>query len=209
MNICVLGWHLSEDVCTPPEAQARQDWAALPSSGHISSQWPLHYHWELCGVPGSDCKEPGCDTGWPAILFCQHCSDNRLLEINLPQHQEDMSVPHLRGGAGSGPGSHLLQLTPGWCACACDPTFVAHPECNSPTGLQPKFPLTTLLLRSLHCLQVVAWIQFKLLVLTYCAANGSGPSYIQDMVNMQQVDVFIWFLQVLGCIHMFECMYCK
>ncbi len=49
---------------------------------------------------------------WP--LLCQ----NPLLQINSPQHQEDTSIPHLRGAAGSGPGichlaPRLLQLAPG------------------------------------------------------------------------------------------------
>ncbi|XP_062422208.1 LOW QUALITY PROTEIN: uncharacterized protein LOC134132996 [Pungitius pungitius] len=42
---------------------------------------------------------------------------------------------------------------------------------------------TTPLLRSLHWLPVAARIQFKTLVLTYHAVNGSGPVYIQDMVK--------------------------
>nr|UOV22681.1 interleukin 34 [Gasterosteus aculeatus] len=46
----------------------------------------------------------------------------------------------------------------------------------------PKFSHTTPLLRSLHWLPVAARIQFKTLVLTYHAVNGSGPAYIQDMV---------------------------
>ncbi|XP_077937991.1 uncharacterized protein LOC144383603 [Gasterosteus aculeatus] len=47
----------------------------------------------------------------------------------------------------------------------------------------PKFSHTTPLLRSLHWLPVAARIQFKTLVLTYHAVNGSGPAYIQDMVK--------------------------
>ncbi|KAK5920244.1 hypothetical protein CgunFtcFv8_024079 [Champsocephalus gunnari] len=47
----------------------------------------------------------------------------------------------------------------------------------------PKFSHTTPLLRSLHWLPVTARIHFKTLVLGYHAANGSGPSYIQDMVK--------------------------
>ncbi|KAL3056702.1 hypothetical protein OYC64_019227 [Pagothenia borchgrevinki] len=46
------------------------------------------------------------------------------------------------------------------------------------------FSHTTPLLRSLHWLPVTARIHFKTLVLAYHAANGSGPSYIQDMVKL-------------------------
>ncbi|KAK5878245.1 hypothetical protein CesoFtcFv8_023669 [Champsocephalus esox] len=44
------------------------------------------------------------------------------------------------------------------------------PECPTP-------------LRSLHWLPVTARIHFKTLVPAYHAANGSGPSYIQDTVK--------------------------
>ncbi len=141
MNLCMSGWHLSVDICTPPETQAWQDQSALLSNEGISHPWSLHYHWELCGVPDSDRREPGCDSGWPAVLRCQHHCDNLLLQINSP-HQEDISIPHPGGGAGSGPGScylppWLLQLPPGWCACMCHLTTAAHLECSSPSGFQP------------------------------------------------------------------------
>ena len=48
---------------------------------------------------------------------------------------------------------------------------------------RPKFTHTTALLRSLHWLPVAARIQFKTLVLAYRAANGTAPSYLQDMVK--------------------------
>ena len=48
----------------------------------------------------------------------------------------------------------------------------------------PKFTHTTALLRSLHWLPVAARIQFKTLVLAYRAANGTAPSYLQDMVKL-------------------------
>ncbi len=40
----------------------------------------------------------------------QHLSDNQLLQIRPPQHQEDMSIPHPGGSAGSCPSlsSHAL-----------------------------------------------------------------------------------------------------
>ncbi|XP_062419407.1 uncharacterized protein LOC134132170 [Pungitius pungitius] len=41
----------------------------------------------------------------------------------------------------------------------------------------------TPLLRSLHWFPVAAHIQFKTLVLTHHAVNGSGPVYIRDMVK--------------------------
>ncbi|XP_062415699.1 uncharacterized protein LOC134107832 [Pungitius pungitius] len=47
----------------------------------------------------------------------------------------------------------------------------------------PKYSHTTSLVRSFHWLPVAARIQFKTLVLTYHAVNGSGPVYIQDMVK--------------------------
>ncbi len=57
------------------------DKTKLPSRKGISHPWPLYQHWELCGVPGSDCKEPGCDTRWPAVLHHQHYCNNPLLQI--------------------------------------------------------------------------------------------------------------------------------
>ncbi|XP_059186272.1 uncharacterized protein LOC131969129 [Centropristis striata] len=48
----------------------------------------------------------------------------------------------------------------------------------------PKFSHTTPLLRSLHWLPVAARIRFKTLALAYSAANGSGPTYIQDLVKL-------------------------
>ncbi|XP_033988854.1 uncharacterized protein LOC117484534, partial [Trematomus bernacchii] len=47
----------------------------------------------------------------------------------------------------------------------------------------PKCSHTTPLLRSLHWLPVAARIRFKTQVLAYRAVNGSGPSYIQDLVK--------------------------
>lgn len=54
-------------------AQHWQDWAALPSREGRSHPWPVHHYWELCGVPDSDCKEPGCGTGWPAVFRTSLC----------------------------------------------------------------------------------------------------------------------------------------
>ncbi|XP_047190220.1 uncharacterized protein LOC124850500 [Scophthalmus maximus] len=48
----------------------------------------------------------------------------------------------------------------------------------------PKFSHTTPFLRTLHWLPVAARIRFKALVLAYRAPNGSGPSYIQNMVKL-------------------------
>ncbi len=152
-------WHLSVDVCTPPEVQSgsiKTELLFLPGK-EISCPWPLLQYWELCGVPSSDCKEPGCDTGWPAVLRCQHCCDKLLLQILSPQHQEDISITHPEGSAGSGPGSchlppRLLKLAPGWCSCMYLPTTAVHAEYSSLAGLQPAQvlpcyatpPLTTL-----------------------------------------------------------------
>ncbi len=135
--------------------------------GKVSSHpWLLHHHWELCGVPGSDCKDLECDTGWPAVLHYQHCCDCTLLQIRSPQHQEVTSIPHPGGSTGSGPGSchftpRLLQLAPGSCACMCHPTSAAHPECSSPAGLQPKFSHPIPLLHSMHWLLVAVRTLFK------------------------------------------------
>ncbi len=106
---------------------------------------PLHYHWELCGGTGSDCKEPGCDTKWPADLCSQHHWNKPFLQIYPPQDQKETSIPHPGGSTGIGPGSchlspRLLQLAPGQCAYMYHPTSVTHLECSGPA--------------SLHCTQV-------------------------------------------------------
>lgn len=79
-----------------------------------------------------DCKQPGHDTEWPAVLRCQHCCDNPLLQIHPQQHQK--SAPHPGGGAVPGLGTchllhRLLQLThPVWFVCTCPQHLQAHPE---------------------------------------------------------------------------------
>lgn len=47
----------------------------------------------------------------------------------------------------------------------------------------PKFFHTTPIVCTLNGLPVAAGIQFKSLVLAYHAVNGSGSTYIQDMVK--------------------------
>ncbi|KAK5915961.1 hypothetical protein CesoFtcFv8_001506 [Champsocephalus esox] len=74
-------------------------------------------------------------------------------------------------------------LLAGLPACAIRPLKLIQNAAARLVFNLPKFSHTTPLLRSLHWLPVTARIHFKTMVLAYHAANGSGPSYIQDMVK--------------------------
>ncbi|KAL3062001.1 hypothetical protein OYC64_010010 [Pagothenia borchgrevinki] len=75
-------------------------------------------------------------------------------------------------------------LLAGLPACAIRPLQLIQNAATRLVFNLPKFSHTTPLLRSLHWLPVTARIHFKTLVLAYHAVNGSGPSYIQDMVKL-------------------------
>ncbi|KAK5928564.1 hypothetical protein CgunFtcFv8_013618 [Champsocephalus gunnari] len=75
-------------------------------------------------------------------------------------------------------------LLAGLPACAIRPLQLIQNAAARLVFNLPKFSHTTPLLRSLHWLPVTAIFHFKTLVLAYHAANGSGPSYIQDMVKL-------------------------
>ncbi|KAK5920741.1 hypothetical protein CgunFtcFv8_024517 [Champsocephalus gunnari] len=70
-------------------------------------------------------------------------------------------------------------LLAGLPACAIRPLQVIQ---NAAARLVFNLPKCSL--RSLHWLPVIARIHFKTMVLAYHAANGSGPSYIQDMFKL-------------------------
>ena len=72
-------------------------------------------------------------------------------------------------------------LLAGLPACAIRPLQLIQNAAARLVFNLPKFSHTTPLLRSLHWLPVTARIHFK--TLAYHAVNGSGPSYIQDMVK--------------------------
>ncbi|KAK5876812.1 hypothetical protein CesoFtcFv8_026127 [Champsocephalus esox] len=75
-------------------------------------------------------------------------------------------------------------LLAGLPACAIRPLQLIQNAAARLVFNLPKCSHTTPLLRSLHWLLVTARIHFKTLILAYHAANGSGPSYIQDMVKL-------------------------
>ena len=60
-HLCLSSWHLSVDVCSPPQAQPWQGWTAFPSGKRLSHSWPNNQHWHLYCFPDIDCKESGCD----------------------------------------------------------------------------------------------------------------------------------------------------
>ena len=64
---------------------------------------------------------------------------------------------------------------------ACAIRTLAHPECSSPAGLQATQVLPQYT-NPLHP-AVAAPYRIQSVVLAYLAGNGSGPSYIQDMVK--------------------------
>ncbi|XP_071063220.1 uncharacterized protein, partial [Pseudochaenichthys georgianus] len=74
-------------------------------------------------------------------------------------------------------------LLAGLPACAIRPLQLIQNAAARLVFNLPKCSHTTPLLRCLHWLPITARIHFKTLVLAYHAANGSGPSYIQDMVK--------------------------
>lgn len=49
----------------------------------ISCPWPLHYHWELSGVPGWNCKELGCDTPPNSVQVALAITLYLLLFLNV------------------------------------------------------------------------------------------------------------------------------
>ncbi|KAK5916423.1 hypothetical protein CgunFtcFv8_011409 [Champsocephalus gunnari] len=75
-------------------------------------------------------------------------------------------------------------LLAGLPACAIRPLQLIQNAAARLVFNLPTFSHTTPLLRSLHWLPVTARIYFKTMVLAYHAVNGSGPSYIQDMVTL-------------------------
>lgn len=115
--------------------------------------------------------------------LCYAAKNNLLLQIHSPLHQEDMPIPNPGGGAGSGPGSchltsQLWQLAPGWCA------DVPSDLCSSSTMLVFTYIFHNIpLLCTLHWLPVATPIRFKTELFAYRAANGSGPSYMKEMVK--------------------------
>ncbi|KAK5930426.1 hypothetical protein CgunFtcFv8_026661 [Champsocephalus gunnari] len=74
-------------------------------------------------------------------------------------------------------------LLAGLPACAIRPLQLIQNAAARLVFNLPKCSHTTPLLRSLHWLPITARIHFKTMLLAYHAANGSGPSYIQDMVK--------------------------
>ncbi|XP_071061779.1 uncharacterized protein [Pseudochaenichthys georgianus] len=75
-------------------------------------------------------------------------------------------------------------LLAGLPACAIRPLQLIQNAAARLVFNLPKFSHTTPLLRCLQWLPITARIHFKTMVLAYHAANGSGPSYIQDMVKL-------------------------
>lgn len=146
----------------------------------------VHYCSELTGDPCSDCKEPGFDSGWPAVLHCQHHRDSPLPQIHSQKQQEDMTILHPEDGACSGPGPRLLQPAPGRSACMC-PLQLIH---DAATQLVP--------LRTLCWLLVTAQMRFKVLVLAKHALIISSCSALKQFSIFHDTDVAAWFLQFLG-----------
>ncbi|KAK5904069.1 hypothetical protein CgunFtcFv8_007791 [Champsocephalus gunnari] len=79
--------------------------------------------------------------------------------------------------------NYCNSLLAGLPACAIRPLQLIRNAAARLVFNLPTCSHTTPLLRSLHWLPVTARIHFKTMVLAYHAANGSGPSYIQDMVK--------------------------
>lgn len=73
-------------------------------------------------------------------------------------------------------------LLAGLPACAIWPLQLRQNEAARLVFNLHMFSDSTLLLNTLHWLLMAAWIWFRSLVL-YCAASGSGPSYIQVIVK--------------------------
>lgn len=92
-SICFSGKQMNE---TLYKKMDKTELLFLPGKGSLIYNPSISI--DICGVCGTDCKEPGRDTGWPAVLCWQHYCDN--LQIHAPQHQEDTSVPHPKGNAG-------------------------------------------------------------------------------------------------------------
>lgn len=107
-----------------------------------SCPWPLHYHWELCGVPCSDCKETWV---WPWIA--RHPSLCTLLRQpnpvdsffttfrrNRPFRTQDLVCALVQALVISHLDYCYLLLAN---EPACNhPASAAHPECRSLADLQ-------------------------------------------------------------------------
>lgn len=124
----------------------------------------------LCSVPSLDCKEPECDTGWQAVLHCQHCWDNLLLQINSLQHQFSTFLTQATYPA-------ILRLhyplMAGLPACALLPLQLIQ---NAEARLVVNLPLTA-------CQTLGNQSLLESHIFSYHAANGSSPSHIKDMVK--------------------------
>ena len=112
-----------------------------------------------------------------------------VLQVPSVYHQKDWTIcDHIlhiaiRSGYGN-LRTQLLQLPTCKSASLCHPAATAHPECCSPSRLQPsKSSHITAMLRSLHWLSVAARIRFKVLSLAYTAANKTAPPYLQDIIQ--------------------------
>ncbi len=154
--------HLSVDVWTSTEAQYWQDRAVLPSREGISCPWPLYQHWEHCGVPGSDCKEPGVTV-----------DDQLYLAANIAVITWSciFMLLHIRKIL-----DYCNSLLAGVPACAMPPQQLVQNVAARLIFNLPKFSHTTLLLHTLHWLLVTARIRFKSLLLAY-HAEDSGQNH--------------------------------
>lgn len=133
------------NVYTLPVLNFEKEWAASTPRECFLCLWSLHWHWKLwCPLVGL--QETWV---WPSTTSCPvlPTSLQQHVPIYAQQHPADTAIPHLEGSLpGSfhlAPRGHLASCS--WLVCLHVPTFVAHPEWSSLTGL------THILSLSLHC----------------------------------------------------------
>ena len=113
--------------------------------------------------------------------------DQLSTSFHVLHRQECTSVPHPEGRAELGPGScHQARPLPFWLVCLHVPFFLCSasrmPQ-GSWTSTSPSCPTHHRSSAPCICYWWLLVSDSKSLVFAYSATNGSGPSYIRDMVK--------------------------
>ena len=150
-----------------------KEWAASTTRECFLWSWNLHWHWELWS-PLVGLQETRV---WPSTTSCS------VLPTLSQQHQENTATPHLEGFLpGSyhlAPRGHLASCS--WLVCLYVPTFVAHPEWSSLTGLTHILSLSLSCNFSKPCARYW-WLLESASSHSYLP-TVSGPCYVQGMVK--------------------------
>ncbi len=165
---------------------------------------------------------------WHWMTSCLHHGNNPLLQIHSPQHQEDMSVPHPGGGAGSRLGSCHLSYpsSPTLLLCSLHwlPVTGAQLVLNKMTTV--SCPGSTMVERASHwhwdswthipsqtenpSVQTAPWPINMIKKPNkpknlYLFSKCSTWSIMKQLSLFEEFDVLAWFLHFLGRIQMVEC----